>query len=120
MRILCLEGSEPAVISRSSQALLEKPSEMLQVSNHTQQTSSATNHPAYLCAVKILVFFEQFICLLDCHFIIAIIKIICVRRTYTELQQAARPFGKPTSTFIAEFRAVRLVVQNPFSLHNYY
>lgn len=91
------------MVSRSSQARQEKPSETLQVSNHTQQTSSANTNPAYLGAVKILVFFEQLICLLDCHFIIAIIKIICVRRTYTELQQTTGPFGESTSNFITRY-----------------
>jgi len=47
----------------------------------------SVNKHTYLCTVKILVFFEQFICLLDCHFIIAIIKVICIRRTHTVLKQ---------------------------------
>lgn len=38
------------------------------------------NNRAYLSTVKILVFFQQFICLLDCHFIITIIKIIYMKK----------------------------------------
>lgn len=65
--------------------------------------SSVPPSPTHLGTVKVLVLFEQFICLLDCHFIIAIIEIICRGRAHTQNHtRTPRPFWKATSNFTME------------------
>lgn len=76
---------------------LERASETAMSPGCAHRTRPVLRAHTYLCTVKVLVFFEQFIRLLDCHFIIAIIEIICIGRTYTALQQSRGPLWKVAS-----------------------